>query len=260
MRAFVEEMGIAIAWRQREAVAMVWVYYDESGEYGPDGALVNMSVAGCVAPLAVWQAFCPAWQAALAAEGLTAFHMTDFEAWKPPFDFRLPDGARDKAKHNRLLNSLLDVMLNHVRRFVAFAAGCPISAEGKRAHSLAVEDCIGAAIKDAVLAMWPVVGEPLNLVFGEQKHFGYGDVMRYRNFYEWGEAKGRIKTVAMGSPADILPLQAADILAYEMAREQRDGRPRRYPFQRLVDGAEERGLPMTLEWNTADLLSRRGRG
>jgi hypothetical protein len=36
---------------------MVWVYYDESGEYDGGGNLLNMSVAGCLASLDRWEAF-----------------------------------------------------------------------------------------------------------------------------------------------------------------------------------------------------------
>lgn len=49
--SFLREMGLALSWRWNEAIAMVWVYYDESGEYDSGGTLLNMSVAGCVAPL-----------------------------------------------------------------------------------------------------------------------------------------------------------------------------------------------------------------
>jgi hypothetical protein len=120
---------------------MVSVYYDESGEYGPRGKLLNMSIGGCVASDEEWQAFNKAWQSTLEAEGLTQFHMTDFERWTHPFDFKLPDGSRDIERHNRLLNDLLDLMLKHVGYFAGFAAGSPISQERDRAHYLAIESC-----------------------------------------------------------------------------------------------------------------------
>jgi hypothetical protein len=30
-----------------------------------------------------------------------------FEAWKPPYDFKLPNGERDNDRHKKLLNTLL---------------------------------------------------------------------------------------------------------------------------------------------------------
>jgi hypothetical protein len=38
---------------------MVWIYYDESGEYGQDGALLNMSMGGCIAREERWASFSP---------------------------------------------------------------------------------------------------------------------------------------------------------------------------------------------------------
>jgi hypothetical protein len=67
-----------------------------------------------VAPLEKWKLFEPKCRLILAREGLESFHMADFEAWRPPFDFKLENGDRDKEKHNRLLNDLLDVMLEHI--------------------------------------------------------------------------------------------------------------------------------------------------
>jgi hypothetical protein len=192
----------------------------------------------------------------LAAEGLTHFHMTDFEAWKPPFDFTLPNGGRDKERHNRLLNSLLGVMLDHIEHFAGFAAGSPISKERRRAHTLAMEDCVAAAVKHAVHELWEKYQQPINLIFGHQKHFGYDKVMKYRNLYDWGRGKDRLGTVAMDTPTRLPQLQAADILAYEMSKDQRD-RQRRYPFTTLINGAKDRGIPMTLTWNVSDLLSGR---
>ena len=81
---------------------MIWGYYDESGEYA-DGKLVNMTIGSCMAPFENWIAFEREWREALAKEGISAFHMTDFEAWVPPFDFKFTDGGRDKEKHNRIL-------------------------------------------------------------------------------------------------------------------------------------------------------------
>ena len=227
---------------------MVWVYYDESGEYepGPGGKLLNMSIGGCVASLTKWEAFAPAWDAALKAEGLSYFHMTEFEAWRPPYDFKLPNGERDNEKHKRLLNSLIGLMLGHVECFAAFAAGNLISPDATRAHELAMEDCVLGAVTHAVHDLWDRYQEPINLVFGRQRHFSYAKILKYVDLYDWGEGRGRIKSMSVDDPVNIPQLQAADILAYEMGKEQRAGRARRYPFDTLIRGCIERDLPLTL--------------
>ena len=236
-------------WAGDAKVFIMWGYYDESGEYDGKGTPINMTIGGCYASLDRWQVFDIEWQRALADEGLSYFHMTYFEAWQPPFDFKLPGGARDQARHNRLLNSLLDLMLRHIDGFFGYGAFSMYDPDKPPlTHELLMEDCVGGAIKNAVLDVADFYGKSLNLVFGKQKHFGEGKIRKYLDLYDYGAAQGRVKTFSMADPKEVRPLQAADILAYEMARIQRAGRPERYPWQRLVDGARSTGRRMTIGW------------
>lgn len=256
MSGFLGQLARALAWPPERVIAMIWAYYDESGEYGPDGALLNMSIGGCVARLEAWEKFTDQWRTILDREGLPFFHMTDFEAWRAPFDFACADGGRDNKKHNALLNSLIEVMLTHVIGFYAFTAGNVISPDRRAAHRLSLEDCTLSAVGHAVNTLWNDYQEPINLVFGKQKHFGSGKMLECVQLYDFEEGRGRIKTATVADPADVLPLQAADILVYEIAREQR-GRTRRYPFTALLDGCKERGIPMTLKYASIIRVSDR---
>ena len=49
----------------------------------------------------------------------------------------------------------------------------------------------------------------------------------------YGDA--RLGTVGTDNPANLCQLQAADIIAYEISRMQRDGVPQRYPLRRLEE-------------------------
>jgi hypothetical protein len=50
---------------------------------------------------------------------------------------------------------------------------------------------------------------------------------------QWGAGK-QIKNVTIGQPLDLCPLQAADIVAYEIRCQEREElRPMRYPMKRL---------------------------
>jgi hypothetical protein len=230
-------------------VLVVWGYYDESGEYDGRGNLLNMTIGGCFASLDRWLKFDSEWQRALADHGLTYFHMNDFEAWKLPFDFMLDGGGRDQAKHHRLLNALLDIMLAHVDGFYGFGAVSMFDPEKPElSHQILMEDCVGGAIKNAVLEVADFYGEPLNLVFGKQKHFGQGEIRRYIEFYDYGAAEGRIESLTTADPKTTRPLQAADLFAYEMARAQRAGRPERYPFQRIIDGCKSNNRKLIMGW------------
>jgi hypothetical protein len=216
-----------------------------------------MSIAGCVSRLDKWDSFRIEWRSALGREGLEHFHMTDFEAWVPPFDFKLNDGSRDRHRHNRLLNSLLNIILEYVESFCGFTAGNQISTDTRRAHRLALEDCTLSAVGHAVNDLWWQYKEPINLVFGKQKHFGYASMMECVELYNWGDGCGRIQSADVANPNDVPPLEAADILAYEMGKVQRDGRPRRYPFVMLLEGCKARNIPMTLKWASIVRISDR---
>ncbi len=242
-------LAAGLFWPSDAKVLVMWGYYDESGEYDGRGNLLNMTIGGCFASLDRWLSFDAAWRAALTDHGVAYFHMADFEAWQSPFDFKLDSGARDQAKHNRLLNALLDIMLEHVDGFYGFGAVSIFDPEKPElSHEILMEDCVSGAIKNAVLDVADFYGEPLNLVFGKQKHFGEGKIRKYIDFYDFGEAKGRIKDFTTSEPKSKSPLQAADIFAYEMAHAQRAGRPERYPFQRIVDGCKNTNRKLIMGW------------
>jgi len=173
---------------------MICGYYDESGEYDSAGKLLNMTIGACFAPLDRWQTFDVEWRECLARESLDAFHMTDFERWVGPFDFRLPDGERDKEKHNCILNSLLDIMLRHIDGFYGFGAVSMFDPDmPPQTHKNLMEDCVGGAIKNAVLDVADFYQEPLSLVFARQEHFAEAQIRKYVDLYDYRAAAGRIK-------------------------------------------------------------------
>lgn len=246
--AGIDALAAGLFWHRNENILMVWGYYDESGEYDAAGNLVNMTVGGCFSSLDKWREFEPQWKEALAREGLTAFHMTDFEAWRPPFDLKLADGSRDDEKHKRLLVSLLEIMLRYTEGLYGFGALVPPINDRGRAHNLLLEDCIVGAISHAINEVWDRYGQPVNLVFAKQRHFPESQIKKVIGLYDYGEGSGRIRTQSIADVDDVPPLQAADILAYEMARAQRADRPDRYPFKRMQEAAKSGQLQMTIKW------------
>jgi hypothetical protein len=253
----ISDLAGGLCWHAGDLVMAVWMKYDESGEYDAQGNLLNMTLGGCVTTLEKWQALDLEWKQILDSElshvpeDQRCFHMTDFEAWVPPFDFKLPNGERDKEKHNRILNRLLDAMLRHIEGFHGFGAVSQFDPSvnfGPMTHHKLMNDCINGAVKYAVLDIWDFYREPLSLCFAKQEHIPAELIGRYLNVYDYGPAEGRIKSHCFGRPIDIYGLQAADLFAYEMGRAQRTGRPERYPFNRLVEGAKANGLRMTIYW------------
>lgn len=109
-------LAAALFWRPSARILMLYAYFDESGEHDPaTGRLVDMTLGGCVSSEMSWSALTLEWNEALHAEGVSHFHMADFEARQPPFD------GWCERKRRRLLSRLLDVATTHVERFVGFA-------------------------------------------------------------------------------------------------------------------------------------------
>jgi hypothetical protein len=223
---------------------VVWAYYDESGEYAGGGPLVRMTIGGCVSTLEKWQNFEEKWSSILSEEGLCSFHMAYFEAWEPPFDFKLSNGQRDRERHNRLLNRLLEVMVDNIEGFHGFTS-YDVPKEGRKAHREAMEQCTVGAISHAIRSVAEHYRQPVNLVFAKQKHFPEPGRRHWQRYYDVKDSKIGTRTEADAN--SVVQLQAADLFAYEMARHVRVGRPNRYPFQQLQKGIKSRGGRLTLQ-------------
>jgi hypothetical protein len=89
-------------------------------------------------------------------------------------------------------------------------------------------------------------GEPVNLMFARQNRISLDELQRHAADYDYrGEMIG---TITVGSPERYLPLQCADILAYEVSRAQRAGRDERYLMRYLIDGAKRKGGSFTISF------------
>jgi hypothetical protein len=243
-----QALAAGLFWPEDAKVLAIWGYFDESGEHDQEtGRLLNMSIGGVYAPLANWQALETEWRRVLADEGLESFHMAPFENWKRPFDFKLGDGARDTAKHERIIKALLDLMVEYIDGFYGFGAISQFGNEGSTVSDRQLlEDCARGVAKNAAVDVSRYYNEPVNLVFAEQKWISLDAWQRYIAEYDYrGE---RIGTVTMDRAGRVPALQCADIFAYEIGRAQRRCGPDRYPFRRLRDEAIAKGSTFSITW------------
>jgi hypothetical protein len=225
------ELLWGLGWQPRTLLAMLWHYLDESGEHSPQGSLIRLTLGGGIASAEQWGQLEGPWKEALAEAGVSTFHMADFEAWAPPFDFRLSDGSRDREKHNRLLNALLDTIIAHIDQLVGFvgAESC-----GKPEFEDAYAANVAKAVKHGLIDAYQS-GEPIRMVFAKHRDFKGARIAKF--FEQWDEP-GRLEFGGIAEPCDLPQLQVADIVAYEMSRWFRDQRPDedRYPLRRLKEG------------------------
>jgi hypothetical protein len=71
------ELEAGVFWKPGEMIAMLWGYFDESGDHDTSGELRGLTIGGLIAPLEAWQAFDEEWGKALAYEGITFFHRSE---------------------------------------------------------------------------------------------------------------------------------------------------------------------------------------
>jgi len=219
----------ALHWPPESGVVMMWAYFDESGEHDRDsGHLRRLTFGGALASCDGWLGLEPKWRAALDSEGLDTFHMTDFEAWQPPFDFRLPDGTRDYARHNGLLNKLLDAIGQHVPYTFGFTRAVPTRRKFRASYKAgAIDVVMHMATKSFEFH------EGLSVLFARHKDFkpqGYDEIFSFMS-----ADYPQLRTVGSDTPACLCQLQVADVIAYEVGRMERDGVPKRYPLKRLKE-------------------------
>jgi hypothetical protein len=196
-----------------------------------------LAVGGFIAPAEEWTKFSRAWIDRLSQDGLAHFHMREFAHWRGQFRDR---SYWKESKRRQLLSDLIDIILRHVfQRKV----GCSIllttfgtlardvkDRYSLTAYVLAARTCVSD------LRLWALkerIRSPIRFVF-EKGDEGQGRLTR--RMAEDGicapDFQPKTDRIENGhSVPGFLPLQAADILAYELFIATRDARFDRTPFK-----------------------------
>jgi hypothetical protein len=228
-RTYFTEIAACLGWRPGDMVIMMWAYFDESGYHDQKtGHLKRLTFGGCLASCESWDGFEAEWRAVLTQEGIECFRMTDFEAWVKPFDFKLADGSRDHARHNRVLDGLLNV----IGRRAPYAFGFTrIVSKPSSALKDTYEGCVIDTILHLANTSAYQLNDKISIIFARHKDFALQRIENYFGFMNYGDA--RLGTVGTDTPTNLCQLQAADIISCEVSRMERWGIPLRYPMRRL---------------------------
>ena len=200
------QLARALGWEAHTGILMLWAYFDESGIHAPDGSLTKLTVGGMIASFESWERLSSRWSRALAAMDLPYFHMAHFQARKPPYSNWTEEERRDR------LNTLLEIIGEPDRHGYGFTN---IARGGDTTRSL-YERCA----HDLLLKFGTMYDDEFAVVFAHHPEFGR-HIELLNRMVEHGMGK-QIRSCSIAKPKDIPPLQAADIIAYEMAREERD--------------------------------------
>ena len=177
----------------------LWAFFDESGEHHSSeagGGLKRLTIGGCIASFETWESLSLEWASALEAMGLEMFHMKESK---------------------KGLGTFLDIMgaaklhcwgsTNTVRE------GEPDRSVYKRCAT-------------DLLAEFSMLNESVEVVFA--RYQGFKAFTALHEALEDGYGKG-IRRITTDLPIDMCPLQAADIVAYEMRNSGDHGRGSFHP-------------------------------
>lgn len=208
-----------LSYGEHRGLLMLRVYLDESGHSADPTARV-VAVAGGLASLEAWERFEPEWKRALFDFGIRALHMKDFAHFRGEFE------GYDEQRRRSLLSRLLPSIMDHLE----LAIGAAVPMEHYRL-SLSPEEqarridpyfgCLRECVKHAVNHMHGLSAEEkVELVVADHPEFRAPALELYGVLKDgpWGP---RLGSIAFASPSDVVPLQAADLVAYELFQELR---------------------------------------
>jgi hypothetical protein len=199
----------------------IWAYIDESGH--PDDPNIRaFALGGCLGFPHEWNAFEEEWKHTLLEEGVSWFHMKDFENSKGQFS------KWTKEQHQAFLGRLIEIMDRHVSAYVGFAKPFPACKNRGTLRELYYNGrrvCIHAALRFART-------EKVNLVIAKQEEISqcsyYEDHATLRQHFP------QLGSIEIDLPKNRVPLQAADLVAYELFKQVSSPQRQRWPFKQLM--------------------------
>jgi Protein of unknown function (DUF3800) len=199
-------------------------FFDESGLHKPNGDLEWLVLGGAIASEENWLQVSAEWGDTLRDFNIPMpFHMVQFEFNKPPFD------GLKKDEHKALLNRLLDIQSKYVKQIIGVT-------NWKRLHRGTFRKIYTKSLKDVLktVAQMPTSDE-ISVVFARHRDVSPVTILDY--FDDIKDGNCAFANCSTGEPADYPPLQMADLIAYELSRSMREGRPPRYPYLRMKASA-----------------------
>ncbi len=222
-----EDLAAGLRWSGSEWLVSVWAYFDESGHPG-DPNVHGFVVGGCVARVESWRTFDQEWSSVLGDFNLRWFHMRDFAHRRGPFN----EWSEDRRR--ALLGQLIGLMTRYVDDFVGtkqrFSGDRPRPDLDALYYSH-YRTCIFRAApfnrQERVEFMFARHAEISPQAFTDY----HGLLLRVLSGDErW---QGRLGTVTVGDPRDYAPLQAADLVAYELFQALKSPGRLRWPLAQL---------------------------
>lgn len=207
---------------------MLSAYFDESGIH--QGSRVYV-VAGLLAPPRQWERFTIEWQRVLDSEDIPEFHMAEFSHRAGIFK------GWTRERCDKLIKRLIPIILRRAAWRVWTAVVVEdfhriLQDADKYLYGLCATGC-ALRVRAVVLEVQPRLSVPFMFEHGAKTSGGV-----FKSFHDYLLRPGqgdyyKMGALSVGERRKFLPLQAADILAYEVYKdftaqmEAEDGGPKR---------------------------------
>ena len=224
--AGLEQQARISGWRRGTIVAVMWSFWDESGEHDGAGKLCRLTLGGFMAPWERIEILTQRWREALDAEGLAEFHMKEIASDEDRF-------AEWPTERQNRLKRFVDILCDCAVEFGAF------SYVGDSRFGL-FRDAYTSGFNRAYInfaSFCERTGERGNIVFAKTEEISERLIGGYFARLGWGQyLDGYAVRLARNEPA----LQAAEIVARGMKRLMQDGGIT-YSFARVLIEAAKPG-------------------
>jgi hypothetical protein len=223
--------------QSRSILLVLSAYFDESG-HSANSRIVSM--AGWLAPPNIWGSFSVDWKSVLDDPEfrVSVFHMNDFENQWGEFK----SGWNDKNKRYRFLEKLVEVIKGHdlcgigsVILMSEYEASRELREERTNdAYFLNFQLCSSDSVQ---IVARKFNAERVSFVFATQQEYVGRLPALYQKVQSWSNTK-RFGPIAYDTPQKMIPLQAADLIAYETFKFFKNGIydpaiPKRWPYIQL---------------------------
>ncbi len=192
-------------------------YFDDSGTHKGAGIVV---VAGAVATAERWEQLSREWQRTIRPWRVLQFHATDFVTGKGEYR-----GWTEDTKSARLM-ALVKLIRKHVRVLIGNAV---MEADFEEVSAKYPDNNFGTAYRFCAFLIPPAVDlwrrqspkrGPVALIFesGNKLLNEYGRIVNQAGTFEHLRQKFGYSSITQGTSSDLVPLQAADLIAYATYR------------------------------------------
>lgn len=239
---------------------MLTSYADESG-YSSDPCCRFVGLGGLVAPSdGGWDKFEASWQKALDdfIPG-HSFHMREYVVVPGIGPYEGWDERKRRAFMSRLIAAILESGARPVACVVSLDHFEMLRPEHQRAfrdpYYMALQEVTKGLSLSAMPKQVPFEPEKVAMVYAYQEEFGATDLGRVQQLWHliqkeaaWGQWMG---TYSSAMPKDVLPLQAADLFAYEITHEfelwlKKPGNGMRWPLKQIIKSQRDKSLLIKL--------------